>query len=252
MIGIVGGLGPYAGLDLLRKVYDQTLAVRDQEHLDTILISMPSSFAERTEYLTGRLEENPGMAIAGVVKQLDRAGATVAGIPCNTAHAEPIFRVIPEELKKAGCRIRLLHIIEETIAFIRSEYGHLKRIGVLSTTGAYHSHIFKDPLEENGFTVYRPPMEMQEAFIHTAIHHPEYGIKSFSDPVHPRSRENLMVGIRYLKAAGAEAVILGCTEIPIAIPERTIEGMVAIDPTLILARALISFEAPEKLKPLSP
>ncbi|RPI41687.1 MAG: aspartate racemase, partial [Bacteroidetes bacterium] len=54
MIGIVGGMGPYAGLDLLRKIYDNTLAGSDQEHLDTILISLSSRIPDRTEYLLGK------------------------------------------------------------------------------------------------------------------------------------------------------------------------------------------------------
>ena len=48
MIGIVGGVGPYAGLDLLRKLLDNTLANSDQEHLDTVLLSLPSGIMDRT------------------------------------------------------------------------------------------------------------------------------------------------------------------------------------------------------------
>ena len=59
MIGIVGGVGPYAGLDLMRKVFDQTLAGGDQEHVDALLFSLPSGIADRTEYLEGRVEQNP-------------------------------------------------------------------------------------------------------------------------------------------------------------------------------------------------
>ena len=42
VIGVVGGMGPYAGLDLVRKIFDQTTASTDQEHLDVILLSTPS------------------------------------------------------------------------------------------------------------------------------------------------------------------------------------------------------------------
>ena len=51
MIGIVGGVGPYAGLDLTKKIFDQTLAGSDQEHLPVILVSRPDEIADRTEYL---------------------------------------------------------------------------------------------------------------------------------------------------------------------------------------------------------
>ncbi len=99
MIGIVGGVGPYAGLDLMKKVFDNTLAQIDQDHLDVVMLSLSGSIADRTEYLEGKVDVNPGLAIAGVLKRLEEAGATVAGIPCNTAHAPGIFSFIEKELQ---------------------------------------------------------------------------------------------------------------------------------------------------------
>ena len=249
MIGIVGGIGPYAGLDLLRKVFDNTIAGKDQDHIDTILLSMPSSILDRTEYLVGKVKENPGLAIAEVAKRLEMAGAMVAGIPCNTAHVSEIFQPILDELLMEGCRIKVLHMIHETISFLAGTFPKIKRIGVLSTTGTYLNSVYKDALEAKGYEVSRPRSEMQEQLIHPAIYHPEYGIKLVSNPVQSKAKNNLLEGFSYLKERGAEAVILGCTEIPIAFPEKYIEGMVAIDPTTVLARALIQYDTPEKLKP---
>jgi len=249
MIGIVGGIGPYAGLDLLRKVFDNTIAGKDQDHIDTILLSMPSSILDRTEYLVGKVKENPGLAIAEVAKRLEMAGAMVAGIPCNTAHVSEIFQPILDELLMEGCRIKVLHMIHETISFLAGTFPKIKRIGVLSTTGTYLNSVYKDALEAKGYEVFRPRSEMQEQLIHPAIYHPEYGIKSVSNPVQSKAKNNLLEGFSYLKERGAEAVILGCTEIPIAFSEKYIEGMVAIDPTTVLARALIQYDTPEKLKP---
>ena len=249
MIGIVGGIGPYAGLDLLRKVFDNTVAGKDQDHIDAMLLSMPSSILDRTEYLAGKVNENPGPAIAEVVKHLEMAGAMVAGIPCNTAHVSEIFQPLLDELLREDCRIKVLHMIHETVSFLAGTFPKIKRIGVLSTTGTYRNDVYKDALEAKGFEVFRPKSEMQEQLIHPAIYHPEYGIKSVANPVQSRAKNNLLEGFRYLKRVGAEAVILGCTEIPIAFPEKKIEGMAAIDPTTILARALIRNDSPEKLKP---
>ena len=54
-----------------------------------------------------------------------------------------------------------------------------------------------------------------------------------------------------LQAAGAEAVVLGCTELPVAFPEGEYDGLPLIDPTWVLARALIREVAPGQLQPLS-
>lgn len=249
MIGIVGGTGPYAGLDLLRKVLDNTVAGNDQEHLDTLLFSLPSGIPDRTAYLLGKTGVNPGVVIAEVLIRLEAAGATVAGIPCNTAHAEKIFGVILDRLQASASRIRLLHMIDETIVYLAKTYPGLSSIGVLSTTGTYRSGVYAKALGNMGYQVVLPAPELQERLIHPAIYDPEYGIKSCPDPVHPRARENLLSGIAYLEKHGAEAVILGCTEIPMAVSAEEAGNLMVIDPTRVLARALIRSIDPSKLKP---
>jgi aspartate racemase len=64
-----------------------------------------------------------------------------------------------------------------------------------------------------------------------------------------KARESLHIAINNLKQKGAEAIILGCTEIPLAITETEIDSMIVIDPTTILARALIREANPAKLRP---
>jgi len=250
MIGIVGGVGPYAGLDLMKKVFDQTRAGKDQDHVDTMLLSLPSGILDRTEYLEGRVEKNPAFAIANVVARLEEAGASVAGIPCNTAHTDKIFEVILRELQRMKRSIHVLNMVSETVSFIQSNHPQLRRIGVLSTTGTYKSRVYVNALEDQGFQVLVPEEEMQETLIHPAIYDPVYGIKSVSDPINPRAKVNLQIGFDFLESRGAQGVILGCTEIPLAFPDLSIGGMTAIDPTLVLARALLKYSNPHKLKPL--
>ena len=59
IIGIVGGVGPLAGLDLQAKIVAQTIAGRDQDHLPVVSLSWPGPIPDRTEYLLGRVAENP-------------------------------------------------------------------------------------------------------------------------------------------------------------------------------------------------
>jgi aspartate racemase len=249
MIGIVGGVGPYAGLDLMKKVFENTLAGNDQDHLDIILLSIPSSIPDRTDYLLGKVRENPGLGIAEVLKRIEQSGADLAGIPCNTAHADEIFMPMMDELQRAGSKIRVLHMIKETVSYIVETYPEISRVGIITTSGSVQSGVYVKELLSLGLEAFTPPSEMQDDLIHSAIYHPEYGLKSTSDPVQPRAIENLMEGFRYLKGKGAEAVILGCNEITSIFSEKNIDGVVAIDPTTVLARALIREEDPGKLKP---
>ncbi|MCK5851887.1 aspartate/glutamate racemase family protein, partial [bacterium] len=180
--------------------------------------------------------------------KLENIGVTVAGIPCNTAHSPAIFNIVQDELKQTKSSLNLLNMIEETTSFIATNYPQLKRIGVLSTTGTYKSGIYFDALRVKGYDVIVPTREIQETYINPGIYDSEYGIKAFSNPVKAQAIENMHKGISYLKLQGAQAVILGCTEIPLAISQKKVNDMVAIDPTNVLARALIKSFSPEKLK----
>ncbi|WP_420630207.1 aspartate/glutamate racemase family protein [Candidatus Leptofilum sp.] len=248
-IGVVGGVGPFAGIDLLGKIAAQTVAQQDQDHLTVLNWSQPSEIVDRTEYLLGEVDENPAGALAVQVQQLAKAGAGVVGIPCNTAHAPRIFNKMRAELAAANCDVKLLHMIEEVGRFLQTTLPQVTQVGVLSTTGTYRAGVYVDVLEPLGFTAVLPPLPLQTEKIHPAIYDPVYGIKACGVAT-KQAQENLREGVATLKAAGAEAIILGCTELPLAFNKPTIAGLPLIDPTLILARALIREANPAKLKPL--
>lgn len=249
IIGVVGGVGPFAGIDLLGKIAAQTVAGQDQDHLTVLNWSQPSEVVDRTEYLLGHVAENPGYALAAQVRQLAQMGAGVVGLPCNTAHAPRIFDLIRAELAAADFDIVLLHMIEEVGRFLQNQLPDAKRIGLLATTGTVQVGVYSAVLQPLGFTAVIPLPAMQTEKIHPAIYDPNYGIKACGF-VTPQARDDLLLGIETLKQAGAEAIILGCTELPLAIPETAVSGLPTIDPTLILARALIREANPAKLKPL--
>lgn len=249
MIGIVGGVGPYAGVNLLENIFDNTLAKKDQDYINSLLFSLSSNIEDRTEYLLEHITKNPGYDIAEIIITLESLGVTVAGIPCNTAHSSKIFSVIREELDKSGSQIELLHMIDETIDFIKTHFFHFKKIGVLSTTGTYKYKLYTNALDANGYESIEPSSQMQEEIVHPAIYHPKYGIKSTTRPFNPQARKNLDIAIDYLKSRGAEAVILGCTEIPLVIKTDIVKGLTVINPTKVLARALIQRVDVDKLRP---
>jgi aspartate racemase len=100
-----------------------------------------------------------------------------------------------------------------------------------------------------GLEVWTVDEELQAHAIQPAIYDPLFGIKACGRAT-AESRANLRLGVEQLRSKGAEGLILGCTEIPLALPEKEIEGMTVIDPALILARALIAAVDPVRLLPL--
>ena len=236
-IGIVGGVGPYAGLDIQAKILANTVAVRDQDFLPVITVSRPHEIMDRTEYLLGATAVNPAYALADQLCQLSQIGADVAGIPCNTAHAPRIFDVVKAEIKQRECPIKLLHMIEEVGHHLRQQSPDLVKIGVLSTTGTAQSGVYFDVLEPAGFTVLGLDDQLQDG-VHRAIYDEVYGIKRNGRCL-SQAHDHLQQAINSLRQQGAQAIILGCTELPLAFTQPQVDGIPLIDPTNILARALI-------------
>lgn len=236
MIGIVGGIGSYAGIDLIRKIYDLTDATCDQEHLPVSMLSVPHKVGDRTQYLLGDTDINPGFAIANIISTLVLTGAEVIGIPCNTAHAKPIFDSIKDNIP-ASCL--LVHLIEEVGLYLRENHPAINRVGILGTTGTLSAKIYPEVLGKYKIDVIEPSEEIQSIFVHPAIYDKDYGIKAFSNPVNQKARNDLLTAATTLSRKGAQAIILGCTEIPLAITEEKVENSLIIDATSILASALI-------------
>ena len=251
MIGIVGGVGPYAGVDLAGKILDQTIADTDQGHLPVALLSVPEKIADRTEFLLGRTEVNPAEAISRIILDLERLGAGVVGIPCNTAHAPKIFEAIRRKLRAAASKVQLLHMIEEVARFLGEHFPQVRRVGVLCTTGTYRSRVYPDGLEPHGFRVLVPAEHLQQG-VQSAIYDGDYGLKARPAPASDTAKRRLAEAIEHLRQAGAEAIILGCSEIPLAVTEKRVGEAAVVDANLVLARALIREAAPEKLKPFGP
>tara|TARA_Y100001970_G_C14204969_1_gene843440 strand:- start:200 stop:946 length:747 start_codon:yes stop_codon:yes gene_type:complete len=236
MIGIVGGIGSYAGIDLIKKIYDFTQAFCDQDHLPVSMLSAPHKIVDRTEFLLGNITTNPGFAIHDIIKTLVSNGANIIGIPCNTAHASPIFDVITNQLPKS-CKV--IHLIDEVGHYLKTHLPKIRKVGILGTTGTLISKIYPKLLTHYNLTVIEPSQEIQDMFVQPAIYDKYYGIKTIANPISSKATNNLITAATYLSRKGAECIILGCTEIPLAIQEETIENSLILDATKILAKALI-------------
>ena len=247
MIGVIGGVGPYAGLDLVAKVLDNTIAHSDQEHLPLIHLSLPGRIHDRTEFLMGKTPVNPGIELSGLVRMAVDAGARVIGIPCNTSHVPTIYQHLQSCVSEIKEEVVLVNMVEEVIKTLKEKQSSIRSVGVLATNGTYYSQIYKESLEEAGFEVVRPDETTQTTLVHPAIYGPE-GIKTCSNPISEKASDTVKYAVRTLIANGAEAIVLACTELPLVFPGQShFQGVELIDSTSILARALIKRAAPKQL-----
>ena len=251
-IGVLGGLGPYAGLDLVRALFDETDAHADQEHLPVALVSFPNRIPDRATWIADETAPSPLPAMMEVLRRLDDAGCAVAGIPCNTAHAPAVFDRLRDGLLADGRDLQLLHIVDAIVDNVREVAPNAHMIGVLATTSSVQNRLHRTGLDAAGLGTLKPD-ETHQARVQEAIYGSEWGLKAQSAPPDPRARQALLDATDHLIERGAEAVILGCTELPLAIPEADRDGVPFINSTRALARALIRATHPTKVrKPAAP
>lgn len=249
-IGILGGMGPHAGFDLAVKVTNQTHASTDHDHVPVVVLSAPHTIPDRSTFLLDRTQPSPIPALVNLAQQLERAGATAMGIPCNTAHATPILEPLIETIAAQGGQIQVVDMIQETVRHIQQTHPAVQRVGVLSTTAVYRLKLYADALDAAGMTTVVPDETLQETIVNPTIFNATWGLKAQAHPVTATARGYLLDAIAALKAQGAEVIILGCTELPLAVPEPIIDDLPMVDPTVVLARALIRETFPDKLRPL--
>ena len=247
-IGIVGGLGPYAGLDLVKKLHDSVDVHTDQDYPDVFVASVPRVIPDRSRYILNPSSENPAVGIIYCIDKLARIGATHIGIPCNTAHAPIILNQVKAYVDLNGLGVQIFHIVQETYNFAKEHLGSGK-VGLLATSGTYASLVYPTLFEAETYFELIEPDEEEKNLVYDAIYSREFGIKTWSNPVQEQAVENLTRVSNLLHERGSEAVIMGCTEIPLALGRVKLPFPV-LDPALILARALVKAVLPQRLKPL--
>ncbi|MDL2228974.1 amino acid racemase [Treponema sp. OttesenSCG-928-L16] len=246
LVGIIGGVGPHAGLDFMRKIFNNTIAVKDQDHISTVLISCPALIPDRTCFLLDEEKENPAEGMSECAGKLYAAGAGYVCVACNTAHSGRIFAPFCRSVEESFPGLRVVNMLETCAGYVKQYLPKVKTIGYLATKGTYASGVYREYFSaDQGFTLIEPEIQGQER-IHEAIYSKEFGIKAHSDPVHPKARSILLYETFKLSDRGADAVILGCTELPLAVNPLDF-SIPILDPGLLTARRLIGLVAPEKL-----
>jgi aspartate racemase len=254
LITIGGGVGPMAGVELHKKIIENTLTNgTDQDHLEVHHFSRSHDVADRTDYLLNKVDSNPAEGMFRSMQMAAQAARiagreAVAGIPCNTFHAPLIFQQFIQKIQEHDIKIKILHMLEEVVGLISQVQSQAKTIGLMSTTGTRVVHVYNDVLEPHGLNIVQVPQDTQPE-LHDSIYNQQWGIKALS-PVSEKARSNFEKYAKLLYDQGADTIILGCTEIPLALPEQTFKDVPLIDPMFALARALIREVDEGKLRPL--
>ncbi len=220
-IGILGGMGPLATVELFRRIVENTPAKTDQEHLRIIIYNNPK-VPDRTAYLLGN-GENPLPELIKSAKKLEECGVDFIVIPCNAAH----FFI--EEIRKS-VKIPVLSMIE-TAAEEAAKLG-LKRVGVLATTGTIVAGVYHRALKRRGMETITPT-EVQQSRVMRGIYD---GVKKGNLEL---GRELILQVAREMEKI-CDVIIAGCTEVSLVLSQKDLRVRF-IDAMDTLARKAVKF-----------
>ncbi|MDB5804850.1 MAG: aspartate racemase [Betaproteobacteria bacterium] len=225
MLGVLGGMGPLATADFLAKVAAATPATRDQDHIPLIAWSVPQ-VPERVPAILGD-GPSPLPAMLTGVRALRAAGAEAIAIACNTAH------YWYDELVEQG-GVPILHIADAALleACRRAPGG--RRIGLLATSGTIAAGFYQARFRKEGYATLLPPSSNQD-LLHQGIQLVKAGDIAGAAVLAVSVAQNLL-------EAGADALVVGCTELPLALAgaDAVLRARM-VDATAALAAASVAW-----------
>jgi len=223
-IGILGGMGPQATIDLFQKIVTKTPASVDQDHIPIIINNCPQ-IPDRTKSILGTGDDAFESLLNGV-HLLEDSGCEAVIIPCNTAHF-----YVPRLQQRTT--VKILNMIALTLEKIKRMYPDVRKIGLLATTGTVLAGVYDNEFSDSDISLLKPTEEVQ-AEVMDAI----YGEKGVKAGNYVDSAIKFSGIAQEMVHDGAELIIAGCTEIPLVLKNSSVP---VIDPTSILAESAVSY-----------
>jgi aspartate racemase len=222
IIGILGGMGPDATIDLYRHIIELTPANKDQDHIKVLIYSNPK-IPDRTKAIAEG-GESPLPHLIEAARLLENGGAGIIAMPCNAAH-----HYLAEIQWEIG--IPILDMIQESCRALQVQLPKAGAVGLIAATGTVRSGMYAEPLSRASVKLVLPDDADQLRI--------QMGIDQVKTRTYSRSTQETFqdVGRRLMKA-GADAIILGCTEIPLAFNPDEVD-YASLNSTQILAEAAV-------------
>ena len=218
-IGIIGGMGPYATIDLFKRIVDLTDAEKDWDNIHIIIDNNPQ-IPSRGRFFECN-GESPLPELINSAKRLETAGADFLVIGCNQAH------YFHNDVQKQ-VNIPILNMVEETIEHILKTLPNIKEIGVVGARSTCQIN-YKQELEKNNLIPIIPEDDKDYKDLRIVIDSIKTG----------KGDKELLISIcNKLIKKGAEAIILGCTEFPIIIKQRDL-SVPTFDPNDIITKKAV-------------
>lgn len=234
VLGIYGGVGP-----LSHTLFEQQLlaarhrrgARSDQDHPVWILVSAAST-PNRMRSLSGEGEDALPYLLH-YARLIERAGADVLFVVCNTAHAY-------HEQVQRSLGIPWVHLMQVTADHIRRSMPGVARVGILGTDGTLVTRLYHRALEDRQLVPVAPEVESPaQTLVMDAIFDPHSGIKATGSIVSEQARARLREAASWAVGQGAQAIVAACTEVSVGLPPEAFTTAPVVDPLAVAAEAAI-------------
>lgn len=223
VLGVLGGMGPLASAQFMLRLTLLTTAARDQDHIPAVLWSDPRIPDRMAAKYQGG--EDPLPALLRGIHGLEAAGCGAIVIPCNTAHGW-------YDGMRAATALPIPHIVDAVAQDLARQGIAGGKIGVMGTAATLRMRLYQDRLEALGYTCIIPDQAQMDRDVSPAI----ALVKANKVP---DSYPPAIAAARALMDRGAVAVVLGCTELPLAVQAGPAPNFPMADSIDALARAAI-------------
>ena len=197
VLGVIGGMGTAATIDFYTRIMNHTVAHKDQEHIDMVIINH-ASIIDRTYAIKNNKLDELLKQMHENLKILENAKVTSIAIPCNTSHS------IIDKIQQLTS-IPIINMIEETAKGLKEVVNKGEKVGIMATDGTIMLKIYQQACKKYDIEYFVPDDNIQKQIMD--IIYDDVKAKGIFD------NEKFKKVLNYFLQNGCKYVILGCTEL---------------------------------------
>lgn len=211
-LGIIGGMGSTAASLFFNNIIKEFPCRDDRDYIE-ILLHNNSKIPDRTEAIIYN-KKSPLDELLRSANIFDSLQMDYIVMACVTSHY--YAEKIQENLRHS----KLINILSTTSEYIHMNYQEIKKVGIIASTGAIETKLWQNALSKYAIdSVILPKIEQEEYIMNTI--YGKNGLKEGN--IGANNKNKIMKAVDILIDKGSQAILAGCSEIPMILSEKCID-----------------------------